>query len=157
MFQCQKIEFRKSFNSDGSREEGRQNGHFHWLTSKDRGSQRSEVHKPQECALLGFFIAWHCIAKAFLHESMTYCSTGPKLGGILDSANHSGWPYGILSLIAWPWAYCSADTPISKKPILFLQYKQCDFLLTPTDRYLLFLRVSSQTYSVVLVGCQVSH
>lgn len=43
------------------------------------------------------------------------CSTGPKLGGTLDSANHSGWPYGILSLIAWHWAYCSDGTPIKQK------------------------------------------
>lgn len=72
---------------------------------------------------LGFFIAWHCSAKAFLYESMTCCSTGPKLGGILDSANHSGWPYGILSLIAWHWAYCSAGTPIKQKthPISSIQ------------------------------------
>lgn len=43
------------------------------------------------------------------------CSTGPKLCDILDSANHSGWPYGILNLIAWDWAYHSDSTPI--KPV----------------------------------------
>ena len=43
-----------------------------------------------------------------------YCFTSLKLCGILEAANHSGWPYGILCLTDWEWAYYSDSTPTSK-------------------------------------------
>ena len=49
---------------------------------------------------LALFIPMTLLSKSIsMQEHDSCCFTSPKLCGILDFANHSGWPYGILGLI----------------------------------------------------------
>ena len=122
-------------------------------TARTGASQSGEVDKPWECPLSDSFICVALRSKSILCTSMACCLTGPKLCGILDSANHSGWPCGILSLIAWGWAYCSDSTPIKQinHPVSAIQT-----VWFPAPRMCCFVRFPLR-HSVVLVCCQLPH
>lgn len=78
---------------------------------------------------LSLFIYMTLLSKRISRQEYDFCCfTGPKLCGILDCANRSGWPYGILGLIAWDGAYCSDSTPIKQVNHLFMQ---CSVLSCP--------------------------
>ena len=75
-----------------------------------------------------------CILMTLLSKSISMqqcdrcCFTSHKLCGILDSANHSGRPYGILGLSEWHWAYCSDTAPMRQVNHPISANKSCDFL-----------------------------
>lgn len=100
-----------------------------------------------------------CILMTLLSESISVqqceccCFTSHTRCGILDSANHSGWPYDILGLTDWHRAYCSDSTPMKQvnHPISAIQT-----VWFPAHNIFCFLGFP-QTHFEALVCCQVSH